>query len=877
MAKLRGESFVFRKKNYWWFALIAAILIFGSAFIVYFKVKKNLDVGAPVVSEPSGGDDVYTLAQNGSDASVLFISSYSQSFITVDEQRDGVIEVLDENNVHLDTEYMDTKNYDSEEWEELFFEEMQYKIGVSGPYDAILLGDDAALKFAMKYQAELFENTPMVFFCVNDEELASEAVENPLITGFTEQFDVEKTIEIAEVFQPNATRVVALVDDTLTGVGDKDSFLKLASNFPQFEFETINSSELTTVELSARLSEIDESTIFIYYDRFEDSEGNRFTIDDTAHYLHEHIAVPIYRASAGGVGKGVLGGYMFSYQSAGRTAAAAVVSILDGAPISELQDSENSDSFYVFDCKIIEEFNMDESLIPEQSILINHEQTFLEKNGIMLIPLVSVSLFLLVLLIATIIDSRMQSRYKEELEMSHNALKETYNKLRDTEKELEHKYQENREYTNSLEEKETRIKFQADHDYLTGLFNRRASMEYLNNLLENGNELTVMLMDIDDFKSINDTDGHTSGDIILKDMANRLSMLAEKEGVYVGRFGGDEFLLIYNETNVTKINLLISKVRSITSQAFFCNGKQHFINISIGIVNSIDIKTDKSEVISYADLAMYATKRTGKNSYAFYDSTMKSQIVNEADIKASLINACKNDGFTVLYQPQINAATGLTDGYEALARLKDNSYSPSAFIPVAEQSDLIITIGRIITKKVIEQMASWQEHGLKLKPVAINFSSKQLLDSGYIDFLSSRLRINGIDPSLIEIEITESIFLSNSDKAMKLLNDFKSIGIKLTLDDFGTGYSSINYLTYIPIGRIKLDKVLADAYLVDGKDNFVDNLIRLVHCLGLKITVEGIEAKNQCDKLKEFSCDNIQGFYFSKPLSGDDIEHSEFR
>ncbi|MGC4019154.1 MAG: EAL domain-containing protein [Muricomes sp.] len=169
-------------------------------------------------------------------------------------------------------------------------------------------------------------------------------------------------------------------------------------------------------------------------------------------------------------------------------------------------------------------------------------------------------------------------------------------------------------------------------------------------------------------------------------------------------------------------------------------------------------------------------------------------------------------------------------------------------------------------------MALWRSHGVELHPVAINFSSKQIKDKGYVRYLKNLLDEHHISAELIEIEITESIFINNNEKAMKLFDDFLSIGVRLALDDFGTGYSSINYLTYIPVTKIKIDKSFVDIFLIDGKDAFIENVIRLAHCLGLKIAVEGVEEKWQHDRLKEFDCDFIQGYYFSKPISGEEIE-----
>ena len=250
---------------------------------------------------------------------------------------------------------------------------------------------------------------------------------------------------------------------------------------------------------------------------------------------------------------------------------------------------------------------------------------------------------------------------------------------------------------------------------------------------------------------------------------------------------------------------------------------------------------------------------------------MKNEVLRISRIGNLLENACKNEDFNVLYQPQIDAKTRKVCGYEALVRLPNSDISPSVFIPVAERDGHIAKIGRIVTEKVVRQLAEWRKSGRALHRVSINFSVAQLEDKNYIPFLSKLMRTYEISPDLIVIEITESLLLKDRTRALELFGQFSSLGIKVALDDFGTGYSSLNYLGYLPVCVVKLDKSTVDAYL-DGKPEFIENIVRLVHSLGMKLTVEGVEEKWQYDKLKSFGCDFIQGYFFSKPLSYEDLK-----
>lgn len=234
----------------------------------------------------------------------------------------------------------------------------------------------------------------------------------------------------------------------------------------------------------------------------------------------------------------------------------------------------------------------------------------------------------------------------------------------------------------------------------------------------------------------------------------------------------------------------------------------------------------------------------------------------------------KNDGFYMVYQPQVDIQKGTVSGTEALVRLKKEQISPGLFIPVAEKEGFIRRIGRITTRLVIEQIVRWREAGEPLYPVSINYSSSQLGDAGYVDYLLGLMKKNHIPSSLIKLEFTESMFFKNNHVTKQLLKKLQDAGISLSLDDFGTGYSSLKYLTYIPVDYLKLDKSIIDSYLTEEaheKEYFIRDIISLAHDLGKKIVVEGVETAWQAKRLKAFGCDIIQGYYYSRPLSPEEI------
>ncbi|MHB8127562.1 MAG: bifunctional diguanylate cyclase/phosphodiesterase [Mobilitalea sp.] len=422
-----------------------------------------------------------------------------------------------------------------------------------------------------------------------------------------------------------------------------------------------------------------------------------------------------------------------------------------------------------------------------------------------------------------------------------------------------------------IDQQKEYINFLAFHDFLTGLPNRRSFVDFLTNKINLGHKGAVILLDIDDFKGINDILGHVFGDRVLETIAKRLENEVDDK-IFVSRFGGDEFLILI-ETDETDCDLsnYVKKISHIFDDKIHIDDNDIEIKFSMGISLFPEDSIDVNQLVMNADLAMYAVKNTGKNGYKYFDTGMMDYQIKKSKIEVILRNAIENDGFKMVYQPIVNVETGQVYGYEALLRLKEYNISPAEFIEVAEKNGSIIKIGRIVTQKVVEQLSKWRKSGLDIKPVSINFSANQLLDSGYIQFIHDILNKNNIEADLLEIEITENIFLENKQVTLAFLKQLKEMGIKISIDDFGTGYSSLNYLTFLPVDKIKLDRSLNMKFLEIENIKVMDSMISLVHSLGFTVIAEGIEIIDQVKRLKIANCDYIQGFYFSKPLDEEQI------
>ena len=430
------------------------------------------------------------------------------------------------------------------------------------------------------------------------------------------------------------------------------------------------------------------------------------------------------------------------------------------------------------------------------------------------------------------------------------------------------------ELTAQLEEIEAQkeyINYLAYHDALTGLPNRRNFIEILRDKIHSGSMGAVILLDIDDFKGINDTRGHAFGDRVLESIASRLLTIKEAN-LFVSRFGGDEFLvLLEGDNNHANLERSLDDICRLFDSKFKIDDLDVEISFSMGISLFPLDSTDVNQLIMKADLAMYSVKAAGKNGYKLFDKTMLDWQIKKSSIEAILRDAIDADGFLMVYQPQVDIKSGRIHSYEALLRLKEHSISPNVFIDIAEKNGMIMKIGRIVTKKVIEQISVWKSAGLEPKPVAINFSAIQLHDSGYIEYVKTLLKEYNVGPGCIEIEITENIFMENQQITMTFLTQIKNLGIRIAIDDFGTGYSSLNYLTFLPVDIIKLDRSLSMKFLEIENIKVMDSLISLVHSLGLSVVAEGIEQLEQVQRLSRAGCDFIQGYYFSKPIGAECI------
>ena len=426
---------------------------------------------------------------------------------------------------------------------------------------------------------------------------------------------------------------------------------------------------------------------------------------------------------------------------------------------------------------------------------------------------------------------------------------------------------------------EREIQKLAYYDTLTGLPNRLLFLDRLHLALaqarREGRNVGVLFLDLDRFKSINDTMGHVAGDMLLKYVARRLQGCVRQSDT-VARLGGDEFVVVLPGVHTEQdLTAFARKILETVSRPVRLGEKKVFSTASIGISVFPTDADNLDALLRNADIAMYAAKDRGKNTYQFFSEEMNARVVEDLGLETRLRMAMKNDELFLAYQPQMDMRTGKITGVEALLRWRHPEagvIGPSAFIRVAEETGLIIPIGEWVLRTACVQAQQWQEKGYSPLRMAVNISGRQFDQPDFIDRIDRILHQTGLAPHRLELELTESIVMENVPETIMTLTDLKVRGIHLAIDDFGTGYSSLSYLKHFPFDRIKIAQEFVRDLTIDPEDAaIVEAITRMAFILGLEVIAEGVEKKEQLDFLRDCHCLDMQGFYFSRPLSAEDM------
>lgn len=480
--------------------------------------------------------------------------------------------------------------------------------------------------------------------------------------------------------------------------------------------------------------------------------------------------------------------------------------------------------------------------------------------------------------LANQIDSMM-----DIIEASHNKLefrvKERTQELQKMNIQLQQEVVERKSVEKELTTNKENLVRVAHFDSLTTLPNRFFFNEMLTKIVNHAkrkkNQFAILYINLDSFKTINDALGHAVGDLVLKEMAGRFLNIT-RAGDILARLGGDEFVLLLTEIDHPKFaSSVAEKILKICSEPLKTNGHEFVLTSSIGICTYPEDGASLEDLLKNADMAMHKAKQAGGGVFQYYTKEMDLDAHERIKLEAALRKAISNNEFLLHYQPKLQLSDGTVMGVEALIRWQSPTLgliSPEKFIPLAEETSLILPIGEWVLREACRANKLWQEQGYKPITVAVNLSAKQFRHSNIEQVVASILAETKLDPAYLELEITETAIMDNVSTAVDTLNTIEEMGVKITIDDFGTGYTSISYLKQFPVSVIKIDRSFIKG-LPDSQDDasITTAVIALAHSLNIKVVAEGVETSQQLQFLTEQGCDMVQGYYFSQPLAETNI------
>ena len=424
-----------------------------------------------------------------------------------------------------------------------------------------------------------------------------------------------------------------------------------------------------------------------------------------------------------------------------------------------------------------------------------------------------------------------------------------------------------------------RVQFLAYFDALTQLPNRTLVHDRLSQAIavarRRREKLAVLHLDLDSFKIINDCLGHSRGDELLQSIAQRLQGCARKDDT-VARLGGDEFLLVLGSIgSFADASMAADRIARELKPPFNLNGNSLSVTCSIGISVYPDHGGDAETLIKNADVAVYASKGNGRNTFSFFSEDMTAQAIERLQLGNSMAGAMERKEFYLVFQPEFNLRTGAVSCWEALLRWKHPELGlvpPDKFIPIAEANGMIVPLGEWVLRTACQHARGWHAAGNKV-PVAVNVSAVQFRQIGFCDLVRNVLNETELYPEYLELEITESLLLATADMRFEVLSQLKTLGVRLAIDDFGTGYSSLSYLKQLPVSKLKIDRsFIHDLHQNGNEEGITSAIIQMAKCLGLTVTAEGVENERQLQFLRDQRCDDVQGFLFSKPLRADQMD-----
>lgn len=786
---------------------------------------------------------------------IIILNSYHRGFEWTDDIVSSYMDELGRYTTHENVsyfiEYMDWKKYPTQSNYENFFESLSYKYK-DQKIDLIVATDDKAFELAVNSRKDIFSDAPIVFAGVSEKSFENIANGERYLTGVIEEANIKETIELATAINPRMDRIYLVHDYTESGIAmgrSVSDYVKDAG----YRIKVISIAPMSEHDLAFTTRTLPKNSIILMTSFSRDSLGK--TVDNPT--LTERIAkdanVPVFSLYDFNIGRGAVGGNVLSGKVQGKLAAELCAKILKKEDIENIPVITEGTSRFIVDYNTLSKFGLSLENIPKDSEILNKPLSFMEINRSVLYSIIAAFILLVIFVLTLSLNTRKLVYTQKILQDNNNQLNSLFEQVHASEEKLRH---------------------MAYYDPLTKLSNRSSLNEDIAWHIENFNnsKAALMIIDLDNFKYINDTMGHTFGDELLVAAAKKLSEF-ENESLKLYRISGDEFIIWVTDRSCD-IRKIAEDIIMSFKNALYVQASKIQTSVSIGIACYPDHALDSLELFKNADIAMYEAKRQGREQFVYFNEELNTKIIERAFIEQNLQNAMENNEMMLHYQPQYCLNSDRISGFEALIRWnspKLGMVPPLKFIKIAEDSQKIVTIGKWVFEEACIFMKKLYDKGYEDLVISVNISVVQLIQEDFTDFVAEIVKKYGIKTSSVELEITETALIQSVDEAYEKLLELKSKGISIALDDFGTGFSSLSYLKMLPIHTLKIDKSFIDDIVTSSMtQNLVGSVVSLAHSMDLSVVAEGVETFEQMEFIRKEGFNKIQGYYFSRPVCESD-------
>ncbi|MDD8049054.1 MAG: ABC transporter substrate binding protein [Thomasclavelia sp.] len=763
---------------------------------------------------------------------VLAIFSYAYSYDTTDDLIHEYEEIMDSK---ASTEYvfMETNSYDYNEVKDSTYNQIKKSISDYGNYDSVIAFNDDALRFVEEYNNDLFKNTPILYDEVYNDELLSVASKSDNINGVFNKYPVYNTLDLIYKMYPNVQNINIIYDESSIGKEKYNFFNQAKDKYNKagklkelnIKYNSINTMSYSIEELKDIFNKTKDNTVYLFLNMNFDKQKNYYSIENGINFIATNTSTPVFCVDECSIGQGAIGGVVNTTSSNINSLTKMLKSVLKGTNIKEVTSIKIKPKT-IFDKNVLKNNNIGENELPSNSIIINNDASFISTYGGIIIIVISV-LLVGVLLSLILLLLRYKSRVIE--------------------------------LNQALDEKDL-----AEKDELTGLYNAQSfyrTIEYYIKLDDNIN-YSVIRFDIDSFKLFNENYGINEGNVLLKSIGEMLSQI---KGVTCAHLTADHFVLFF-DTKLCGYKKLINDISTWLDK----NYSKYGLLASFGVYQ-IDEPISGASICDRALMALLSVKHDATNKIGIYNDQMKEQLVYEKEMLTDIKEGLKNDEFVIYYQPQYNYQTNELCGLEALVRWNHPTKGlllPKEFLPLMESNQLVTELDINVWENVCKQLHNWLINNEQVIPISVNISRNDFFRLDVSDTLLRLISKYDISPNYVRLEVTESSYVDDDYYLVVEIKKLKNAGFVIEMDDFGSGYSSLNTLRELPIDVLKLDMLfIKNAYNDERGLIIIKSIIDMANSLNIPVIAEGIETKEQAQKLLDIKCKYMQGFYFSKAIS----------